>query len=152
MRFQPTDLGTLIDAHAPIKKRVVGGNDAPFVTNELRRQISHISKLINIARRTNTPTVRRAYTDERNKCTRIKRKNIRSYFKRITKNSEKDFENLYHHFVTNKGTHGNEEYMLDEKEEIIRAPKQICEIFNEYYVNIVQETTGQPPTCQIMGI
>ena len=141
-----TDLGALIDAHAPIKRRVVRGNDAPFVTNEVRRQIRHRSKLKNIARRTKTPTAAKAYTDQRNKCTRIKRKNIRSYFRSVTKNGGKRFWESISPFVTNQGTHGNEEYMLDEKEEIIRDPKQTCEIVNEYYVNIVQETTGRHPT------
>ena len=48
-------------------------------------------------------------------------------------------------FITNKGTHGNEEFILEEKGKIIKDPREISEIFNNYYINIVEKTTGNPP-------
>ena len=45
-------------------------------------------------------------------------------------------------FVTNIGTHGIHARV---KRKVINDPKQISEIFNKYYIYIVEETTGNPP-------
>ena len=48
-------------------------------------------------------------------------------------------------FITNKGSHGNEEYILEENGELIKDPTNIASIFNDYYTNIVHIATGNPP-------
>ena len=129
----------------PHKKRIVRGNNAPFVSNELRKEIRYRSRLKNIARKTNSASAKNAYRKQRNKCTKIKRNNMKSCFHKIVKNGGKQFWQSISPFITNKGTHGNEEFILEEKGKIIKDPREISEIFNKYYINIVEKTTGNPP-------
>ena len=48
-------------------------------------------------------------------------------------------------FLTNKGTHGNEDYILEENDALVKDPNAIGEIFIDYYTNIVEQATGIPP-------
>ena len=41
--------------------------------------------------------------------------------------------------------YGNEEYILEENGDLIRDPIKVSSIFNEYYTNIVEIATGNPP-------
>ena len=64
----------------PSTKLMARGNDVPFFTNELRKDLK--SKLKNIARMANSSTARKASCEQRNGCTRIKHKNVKSNFKK----------------------------------------------------------------------
>ena len=83
----------------------------------------------------------------RNKCTKIRRENIRSYFENVTKNGtgSKRFWTTIKPYLSNKNTHGKEDYTLEEENELIRDPEKIANIFNEYYTNIVEYATGSSP-------
>ena len=135
----------IVENHAPLKTKVVRGNDAPFITKELRREIRHRSKLKNIARKTKTFTAKRAFRDQRNKCTKIRRQNMKSYFENVTESGGKRFWDAIKPFITDKGTHGNDEYVLEENGKLVKEPEEISEIFNHYYTNIVEHATGNPP-------
>jgi len=136
-----------LERHAPMKSKTLRGNDAPFMTNALRREIKHRSRLRNIARKENTGEAKRAYCSQRNKCTKLRRASIKSYFKRglsMGRNS-KSYWKTISPFLTNKGTHGNEDYILEENNVLVRDPNSIGDIFIEYYTNIVEHATGIPP-------
>jgi len=136
-----------LERHAPMKSKTLRGNDAPFMTNALRREIKHRSRLRNIARKENTGEAKRAYCSQRNKCTKLRRASIKSYFKRglsMGRNS-KSYWKTISPFLTNKGTHGNEDYILEENNVLVRDPNYIGDIFIEYYTNIVEHATGIPP-------
>ena len=47
--------------------------------------------------------------------------------------------------MNDKGSHGHDDYILEEDEELIKEPSPIANIFNNYYTNIVEQTTGKPP-------
>ena len=135
------------ERHAPTKSKVLRGNDAPFMTSTLRREIKQRSRLRNIARKVNTPASKRAYCSQRNKCTKLRRENINSYFKKglsVGRNS-KSYWKTINPFLTNKGSHGNEDYILEENDVLVKDPNQIGEIFIDYYTNIVEQATGIPP-------
>ena len=132
--------------HAPIKSKIVRGNDAPFITAEFRKEIRHRSKLCNIARKQKTPMARLAYRKQRNKCTRIKREIQKAYFANVTKDiGGKRFWKTIGPYMNDKGNHGNEDYILEENGELIKEPNAVGDIFCEYYTNIVEQTTGTPP-------
>ena len=135
----------VIDKHAPIKTVKLRGNNAPFITPQFRKEIRHRSKLRNKARKVKSPENILAYNKQRNKCTKIKRENIAAYFKKASEDGETKLYKTIKPFVTNKGTHGNEEYILEENGELIRDPIKVSAIFNEYYTNIVEIATGNPP-------
>ena len=134
--------------HAPMKKKFLRGNNAPFVTNEMRKAIRHRSKLRNKARRDKTAASELAYRKQRNKCTQLKRNSIKSYFQKLTENGRHISKRLWDTikpFMSGNGSHGQEEFLLDENSTLIKDHKTIANIFNEYYTNIVEYATGHPP-------
>ena len=137
----------IVDKHAPMKKKIIRGNNAPYVTNELRKEICHRSRLRNKARKEGTAASRIAYKKQRNKCTKIRRNNIKLYFEKISNNgtNSKSFWKTINPYLNNKGSHGKEDYILEENNELIKDPEQIGNIFINYYTNIVQHSTGNPP-------
>ena len=46
-------------------------------------------------------------------------------------------------FLTDKGSHGNENYSLLENGQITKDEKEISEIFNDHYINIIENITGE---------
>ena len=133
----------VIDKHAPLKIVKLRGNNAPFITSQFRREIRYRSKLRNKARKNKSPENILAYHKQRNKCTKIKRENIAAYFKKASEEGNTKLYKTIKPFVTNKGTHGNEEYILEENGELIKDPIKVSTIFNEYYTNIVEINSEQ---------
>ena len=66
----------VLDKHAPIKKKIVRGNEAPFVTNELSKAIMNRSKIRNIY--TKWPSCENflAFKKQKNICKNLKQKEL----------------------------------------------------------------------------
>ena len=60
--------------------------------------------------------------------------------------TNKTFWKTVRPFVSNKGTHDNHDIMLDENGELIKDNGEVSEILNNFYVNIVEQTTGMKPS------
>ena len=137
----------IAEKHAPMKTKVLRGNDAPFMTNALRREIKHRSRLRNISLKENTSASKRAYCSQRNKCTKLRRENMNAFLKKasIAGRNSKSYWKTINPFLTNKGSHGKEDYILEENNKLIKDPNEIGELFIDYYTNIVEHATGIPP-------
>ena len=129
---------SILDRHAPLKSKVVRGNDGPFMTKKLRSEIRQRSKLSKKAKEEKTPMARLAFKKQRNRCTKFLRQSKREYFEKVTQNGGKRFWEVLKPFVTDKGSHGNEEFILEENGELIKDPVQVSNIFNSYFTNIVE--------------
>ena len=136
----------IADKHAPIKTKIIRGNDAPFMTAELRKEIRLRSKLCNAARKLKSTAAKLALRKQRNKCTHIRRQAQKSYFENISNGTKNvKFWKTVGPYMNDKGSHGHDDYILEENEELIKEPSPIANIFNSYYTNIVEQTTGKPP-------
>ena len=135
----------IADRHAPIKTSILRGNNAPFITPQFRKEIRFRSKLRNKARKHKSQENILAFHKQRNKCTKIKRDNIANYFQKASQEGGKRLYDTIKPFVTNKGSHGQEEYILEEDGELVKDPQRVATIFNDYYTNIVETSTGTPP-------
>ena len=82
----------------------------------------------------NTAASRRAYKFQRNKCTKLRRENVKSYLKNALNKgrNSKSYWKTINPFLTDKGSHGKEDYILEESEKLIKDPKEIGEIFINY--------------------
>ena len=63
-----------LDIYAPIKKKLVRGNNAPFMTKMLSKEIMHRSKLKNIFNNNPNEENERSYKRQRNHCVSLLRK------------------------------------------------------------------------------
>ena len=135
----------VLDKHAPIKTKITRGNDAPFMTSDLRREIRHRSRLSNKAFKLKTSESKCAFKRQRNKCTNLLRESQTKYFENINDGRDKHFWKVIKPFMNDKGNHGIEDYILEENGQIIQDPKAIGNVFCDYYTHIVENTTGSKP-------
>ena len=138
---------TVHDKHAPIKTKFLRGNDAPFMNPELRKAMYTRPRL---KRRLNKHPSKQnevAFKKQRNRCVTLRKKAIKNHFKRVTSNglmSNKAFWDLVKPFLSNKGVLAGTDMVKDDK--IVTDDHDLCESFNDYYINIVENTSGKKPS------
>ena len=136
----------ILSKHAPIKVKTQRGNQSNFMNKELSKAIMSRSRLRNKFNKNKTPENWEKYRIQRNKCTSINKKAKKDFFKNEMKNANPQqarFWQILKPYITDKGHHNNEDYMLEEKGEIIKDKHKISKIFNEYYINIVEHSTSK---------
>ena len=137
----------VVDHHAPLKKKFVCGYDVPFMTKHLRKAIMNRSrckhKYLKFPSRENFLAMK----NMRNKCNSLFKKAKTQYFKKCTSknfSNNKQFWNLVKTFLTNKSSFSTDSITIKDKDIFIDDEKELVEIFNNYYVNIVGKTLGKP--------
>ena len=60
--------------------------------------------------------------------------------------TNKTFWKTVRPFLSNKGTHDNHGIILDENGELVKDNREISEILNDFFINIVEQTTGMKPS------
>ena len=139
----------IVDKHAPIKTKFLRGNDASFMNPELRKAMYTRARL---KRRLNKHPSKQnevAFKKQRNRCVALRKKAIKNHFKRATSNglmSNKAFWDLVKPFLSNKGVLAGTDISLIKDDKIVTDDHDICEIFNDYYINIVENTSGKKPS------
>ena len=138
----------VVDKHAPMKSKLIRGTHAPFMNKELSKAIMHRSKLKNIHNKTQTKESWEAFKRQRNKCVAIKRKNVRTYFSHLADNNglnNKKFWSAVKPFLTDKSTKRSQEIILNSDDKIVKDSREVTEILNNYFTDIVEITTGKKP-------
>ena len=138
--FMDTAL-TVLGKHAPIKKRSVRGNESPFMSKPLKKEIMKRSRFKNKFDKQQNQENKLAYNKQRNICTAMLRKAKRNYFENIdTKNitDNKKFWKTIKPMFSNKNT-SNESITIVKDEDIISNNLEIAELFNSFFANIVSE-------------
>ena len=82
---------------------------------------------------------------QRNKCVSIRKKAMRSQFKKATKKgaiSNKEFWDLLKPFLSNKGWLGNSDISLVQNDIVITNDQEVTEIFNDHYANLIEKASG----------
>ena len=136
----------VVEKCAPLKRKVLRGNQAPFMTKELSKEFMVRSRLRNKFNKHKTTENWKAYKAQRNKCVTVRRKSIKEHFSSLCTNndvSNRKFWDTVKPFLNDKGSHGNENITLLEDGEIIREGYIISEIFNNHYVDIIENITGK---------
>jgi len=139
----------LLNAEAPIKTKILRGNDKPFMTKSLRKAMMHRSRLNNIKRKDPSNINKYNYNQQRNRCLYLLRNTKRRFYesldeKQITDN--KIFWKTVRPFFSNKGPI-SEKITLVENDELIKDDKEIGKMFNEFFINITEKLDlNQPPT------
>ena len=148
----------VVDKHTPIKSKFILGTHAPFMNKELSKAIMHRSKLKNLHNRINTRGSWDAFKRQRNKCVAIKRKNVRTYFSLLVKDNghnNKRFWSAVKPFLSDKGTKKSNDIVLNDDGKILIDSKEVSEVLNTYFTDIVKITTGEEPrttSCNRDGV
>ena len=138
----------IINKHAPLKTKILRGNNAPFMTKKLRKAI------MNRSRHTNK------YNKWRSRENFLKLEESRKIVKELTFSAKKDFFKsasedgimtnkkfwkIMKPLMTNKGVLSSNAIIIEENNKLISDEKELVEIFNDHYINIVENTLGKKP-------
>ena len=85
----------ILNIHAPIKKKFVRGNNAPFMNKTLSKAIMHRSKLKNQFNRNPTEENKRIYNKQGNYCVNLLNKEKRKYYNDLDPVILEDNRNLW---------------------------------------------------------
>ena len=138
----------LANKHAPLKKKFVRGNNAPFVNREFQKEDYVRSRLRNKYWVEQSAENKTVYEKQRNKCVKIRRESIKRYMDKISEKgieTTKSFWNFIKPIMTNKGMIANKDITLIDGKNVITDEYEISQIFNKHYINIVEKSCGNKP-------
>ena len=147
-----TALDEAIQRHAPIKKRYVRANQAPFINKKINKEIMKRSRLRNKFLNTKKDIDRKAYNKQRNLCVSLVRSEKKNFFSNINTSDitdNKTFWKTVKPFFTdtiktkskitliekNIVSQEGQEKIVSEK--IITEDQAVAEVFNNFFINIV---------------
>ena len=142
-------VGYILEKHAPIKKRYIRANQAPFIDKTISKHIMKRSRLRNKFLNTKSDIDRKAYNVQRNLCVTLIRQAKKRFFNNLDTGDitdNKTFWKTVKPFLTDKVKIKSKITLLEKKqkenqaetfEEIISDDKEIAETFNEFFINIV---------------
>ena len=87
-----------------------------------------------------------SYKRTKNKCNSLTKKAKRDFFNKATKDgilTKKKFGVLLNLFLTNNGCISNDFIGIENKDNLICNEQELVELFNEYYINIVEKSPGK---------
>ena len=130
----------VLEKHAPLKKKLVRANEAPYITKTLRKAIMRRSQLENKYRKQRTRENKTLYKKQKNVCSRLYKKERAKYYanldiKKITDN--KTFWKTIKPFLSNKSTNSGK-ILLSENETILTDEETISETFNDFFKKSVE--------------
>ena len=142
-------LVALLDKFAPMKKKRIRGNQSRFMNKHLSKAIMKRSALKNKYLRDKNVANRDNYKKQRNLCVSMKRNAIKEDLKKTSSNLKgrsKPFYDMIKPYLTNKGALCSNDITLLENNILISNEKELADIFNDYYINIVKYSCDKEPT------
>ena len=145
-------LKEIIDEHVPVKERRCRPNKPPFMNSDLRKAIYTKRMLRNKYIKCRSPRNWDNYRKQRNLVTKLKRQSLRCYFfERCHRGPRsKDFWPTIKPFLYKKGSKDDPTILLNEDGKIISDQKDVCNVFNEFFVNVAKDTVRLILTLTIL--
>ena len=133
----------VLNKHAPLKKKYVRANDAPFMTKALRKAVMLRTRLRNKYNQNRIAEDWNNFHRQRNLCIKLFRTEKKRYYNNldvtlITDNRKfwKTVKPLFSDKIKSQS-----KIVLVENDEAISDDRQVAEIFNNYFVTVT-ETLG----------
>ena len=137
----------VLNLHAPMKKKLVGGNNAPFMNKDLSKAFMHRSKLNNKYSKNPTETNHLLYKKQRNCCVNLLKKAKKNYYNnldlKIFDDSKKFWERIKPLF-SDKQNVLQRNIIIIEKEVIISDKKKVAEKLNNFFIEAVDSLEIEP--------
>ena len=126
-----------LNNHAPIKEKMVRGDEASFMTKDLSKTILNRPKIK--YRYTKWPSCENllAFNKQRNVCNNLNKKMKKNYFSKITSNvvlGNKQFWNTIKPVLTSKRFLQNEDIVLHIGDKVVPDRNELAKEFTEYYI------------------
>ena len=148
--FTQTLISSVIDMHAPCKRRRAVKNPVPFMNSKLRK-ICHKKAMLSNRYYKNGRQKHdwEEFSKIRNLATKLKAKSMNAYFNencnKIHKDDPKKFWNTMKPFVNDKSKGNDECQMLNINGTVCNDSDIIAEEFNSYFSNVVKNICKEKP-------
>ena len=119
------------------------------MTKELSKAIMEKSKTRNKCLKWPSRENYISYNKSKNKCNSLTKKAKKIFLKEATKDrimSNKKFWNTAKSFLNNEGCISNDFINVEKDGDLISNEKELVELFNENYINIVENCSGKKPS------
>ena len=132
-----------LDKHAPLKTKVLRGNNSPHMNKELRKAIMKRSRLKNQALKTKLPGDWANYKIQRNLVVSLNRKSKKTLFNSLNPVSQNQgFWKTCKPYFSDKNV-VEERILLVEGNKIVSDDKELSSVFNTYF-NTITNTLSIP--------
>ena len=126
--------------HAPMKKKIIRGNNAPFMNKALSKAFMHRSKLRNKFYKNPTDENEKLYKKHRNYCVGLLKKEKRNYYNNLDltvfEDSRKFWQNIKPLFSDKEVKNRN--IIIIEDDKVISDKKELAEKFNDFFIEAVE--------------
>ena len=129
----------VLNIHAPLKRKLLRANHAPYISKTLRKAIMRRSYLEKIYLKKRTDQCLKAYKKQKNYCSRLYKKERKNFFSSLNPSFVKDnklFWKTVKPFFSNKGDLGPN-IKLVEKNELIQNDQEIANELNTFFKDTV---------------
>ena len=139
---------SIVDRHAPIKRKTVRGNNKPFMNKELCKAIKNKSRIRNKYNKWKSRENYLEYQKAKKHCKFLAYKAEKAHFDKILSKgivTNKEFWKKVVPALSSKEPISNNDIILEESNEQITDDNKISQILNNQYINIVEQSTGKSP-------
>ena len=141
----------VLETHAPKKKVVVRGNNAPFMNKTLSKAFMQRSKLKNRYNKNPTEDNKNLYKKQRNFCVSLLRKEKKKYYNNLDMNIFNDNNKFWKSIkplFSEKHDNFNKNIIIVEDEVITTDKKEVAEKLNNYFIEAVEKLDIEPFVSQ----
>ena len=131
----------MLNQHAPQKIKYVRGNQVPFMTKQLSKEIMKRSRLRNNFLRNRTEENKILYNRQRNYCVSLLRKSKRGYYENLNIKNVTDnklFWKSVKPLLSDK-SRIRDRINISEKGKILKTESETAESLNSFFSNIVND-------------
>ena len=138
------------NSHAPIKKKVVRANNAPFMNKTLSKAFMHRSKLKNKFHKFPTEANKNLYKKHRNFCVNLLKKEKKKYYSNLDlkdiADSKKFWQCVKPQFSSKSKSKTN--ITIVDNEKVVTDKGEVAEILNNYFIEAVQNLEIEKFNCE----
>ena len=128
------------NSHAPVKKKVVRANNAPFMNRTLSQAFMHRSKLKNRYHKSPTELNKNLYKKHRNYCVGLLKKEKRKYYNNLDLKDIADNKKFWHSVkpLFSGKSKLKTNITIIENKKVVSEKGEVAEILNEYFIDAVK--------------
>ena len=139
----------ILNRHAPLKQKIIRGNQAPFITKALSKAIMLRSKLKNIYNKYPTEGNNRLYKKQRNYCVNLLTKEKKRYYNNLDLkifDDNKTFWQRVKPLFSDKKSSLQSNIVIIEDDIVYTEKLQVAEKLNNFFVEAVENLEIEPFT------
>ena len=130
----------VLDKHAPLKKKIIRSNHAPYMNTALRKAIMRRTQLQNKFHKSKTMDDLATFRKQRNYVSRLYKKQRKKFYNNLDLKNFMDNKTFWKnvHPLFSEKTKSQNKITLVENNEIITDDKELAQTFNDFFESAVK--------------